>query len=150
MRGLRKIGAGVLLTAALLTIGSCDFDAAKEAFDAFDVIVELEPINTVVAGLIVDANGNDLVEVDVTLRFAGTDAGAVIDMFSDPIQQQHVEGGLTSFGIQNSRVPSVNDPVILRVLAEAEGYMPGSATLQLDDVGQHQFTDLTDDTSQAS
>jgi len=131
-------GVSLLLLASLAYIG-CDINAAKEAFDKFDVIIELDPINTTVGGLIVDASTENFVTRDIRLRFAGDDAAAIIDMFSDPLSEVTVSEGVTGFGIQNAVVPSEGSPVQIRVIAEADGYEQGVANLEIKSTGTHSF-----------
>ncbi len=130
----------VFALALLLLTGGCDFGAAQRAVDSMGVIVELAPIETTVSGQAVDAATGELVETPLTLRFKGADGNAVVDMYSDPLSSQQIEGGLASFGIQNGRQPSSNAPVRLRVVATAEGYQPTSEVIEIHAPGTKQFT----------
>lgn len=128
----------LVLAVALLTGAGCDFQAAEDAFNDFDVIIELEPINTIIAGIVVDNSDGEL--VDAQLEFSGPGAGVLIDAYSDPITALDTDGGLVTFGIQNAVVPSEGSPVELTVTARAEGYYTTSESLVLTETGQGQFT----------
>jgi len=126
--------------ALFLLVGGCDFGAAQQAVESMGVIVKLEPIETTVSGQIVDAASGELVETPVTLQFEGPDGEAVVDMYSDPLSSQEVTGGVTSVGIKNGRQPTSQNPVRLRVVAQAEGYKPTSEVIEIHDSGTKQFT----------
>jgi hypothetical protein len=115
----------------------CDFGAAGDAFDDFDVIIGLEPINTVINGIVVDASTGEL--VDARLTFTGPDANVVIDAYSDPVDEVDAEGGTVTFGIANGVSPSVSNPVELTVLVQADGYFDRERSLVITEEGDAQF-----------
>lgn len=135
MRPFRSVALGALM--ALAFVG-CDFQAAKDAFQDFDLIIELEPINTVLNGIIVDNSSGELINAE--LDFSGPGAGVLIDAYSDPITSLHAESGVVTFGIQNAVVPTESSPVELTVTATAEGYYQTSETFELTETGDIQFT----------
>ncbi len=118
-------------------MSACDFQAAEDAFDDFNIIIGLDPINTVVNGIIVDASDGDLVNAELT--FSGTDVATLIDAYSDPLEDQNVEDGLITFGIRNSIVPSPSNPVAFTVTATANGYFSTSKTISVTEVGDAVF-----------
>ncbi|MEM1128225.1 MAG: hypothetical protein AAGI71_16380 [Bacteroidota bacterium] len=128
---------GVLAALALsvLVLTGCDLTAATDAFDEFGIVVELEPINTSVSGILVDAATGDLVTRRATLTFGGQDAGTLIDLYSDPLRTQEVNGGLTSFGVANSTQPSPENPLEFTVTVEVNGYAPTTRVVRVDEVG---------------
>lgn len=111
-----------ILTALLLslTLSSCDFNGVRDAFENIDIVIGLEPIDTVVNGVIVDAGTGEL--ISARLSFSGPDATFLIDSYSDPIEDITAGDGVITFGIQNSLVPSSSNPVEFDVRAEAGGY----------------------------
>lgn len=122
----------------LAAFGSgCDFDAAGDAFDEFDVIIGLEPIDTIVNGVVVDASTGEL--VDARLTFSGADANAVIDAYSDPVGEVNAEGGTMTFGIANGTMPSPGAPVELTILIESDGYFDRKRSLVITEQGDAQF-----------
>ena len=129
-----------LFVLSCLLIAGCDLSGPQDAIEEFELIIGLEPINTVVSGQIVDAATGELVDEEVTVHFTGQNSDAVIDVYSDPMSQQTVEGGLISFGIKNSIVPSESSPVRFTVAAEAPGYLEGSETVVLRSTDGEQFT----------
>ena len=126
------------LALAFLTCG-CDVDGALDAVEDFKIVIALEPVETVVAGRLLDAATGELIAGEATLTFAGADGGAVIDLYSDPLPRQEVRGGVASFGIRNELAPTAADPVQLVVQAAAPGYRPGSIALDLTSEGEHTF-----------
>ncbi len=118
-------------------MSACDFQAAEDAFDDFNIIIGLDPINTVVNGIIVDASDGNLVNAEMT--FSGTDVATLIDAYSDPLEDQNVEDGLITFGIRNSIVPSPSNPVAFTVTATANGYFSTSKTISVTEVGDAVF-----------
>jgi hypothetical protein len=129
-----------LVVGAFLLFTGCDVGALQEATESMGVIVRLSPIETTVSAQVLDAASGELVETPVTLSFRGPDRTAPVDMYSDPISSQTVEGGVTSFGIQNGRPPSSAAPVRLRVVAEAEGYQTTSEVVEIHKQGTKKVT----------
>lgn len=121
-------------------VASCDYGAANQAINSTGVIVELESIETTVSGQFEDAATGKLLDVPVNLRFEGPDGNAVVDMYTDPIATQQVVGALTSFGIHNSRDPSSQNPLRLRVVATAQGYQKTSRQIEIHAAGTKNFT----------
>lgn len=116
----------------------CDFDAAGDAFDDFDVIIGLEEIDTVVNGVIVDASTGEL--VDARLTFSGPDANLVIDAYSDPVVSDlRADGGTVTFGISNSSMPTPGTPIELTILIESDGYFDRERSLVITEPGEAQF-----------
>jgi hypothetical protein len=129
-----------LIVFSCLLLAGCDLSGPQEAIDDFELIIGLEPINTVVSGQIMDAATGELVEDEVVLQFTGEDSDAIIDVYSDPLSKQTVNGGLISFGIDNSVVPSDDNPVRFTVVAEADGYLEASEAIVLRSTEDEQFT----------
>jgi len=127
----------LMVAFGLTAAAGCDFQAAEDAFDDFDIIIGLDPINTVVSGVIVDAGSGEL--VDAQLTFSGPDASIVIDAYSDPMLSLHAESGVLTFGINNSRVPSENSPVQITVSVTAPNYFSTSQDVTISAVGDDFF-----------
>lgn len=122
---------GLAVLAAGLLVAACDFSGVSDSIDDFDLVIGLDEINTVVAGQMLDARTGELVEQEVELTFSGEDADAIIDLYSDPMTEQSVEGGLTSFGLVESADPSGSDPVTFTVTATASGYLEASEQVRV-------------------
>lgn len=135
MKYFRSIALPALMAIALV---GCDVTAVEEAFEDFDLIIELEPINTVVNGIVVDNSNGNLVAA--TLEFSGPGASVLVDAYSDPITSLEAESGVVTFGIQNAVVPSESSPVELTVTASADGYYTNSQTFEITETGDSQFT----------
>jgi len=128
----------LFLALFLIPFGGCDFQAAEDAFDDFNIIIGLDPINTVINGILVDASSGDLVAASLT--FSGQDESSLIDAYSDPLGDQNAQEGLITFGIQNSRLPSESSPVEFSVTATADGYFTTSQTVSVTSVGDNAFS----------
>ncbi|MFT5142297.1 MAG: hypothetical protein ACI80V_000828 [Rhodothermales bacterium] len=116
----------------------CDFQAAEDAFDEFAIIIQLEPINTVINGIVMDNSTGQL--VSASLEFSGPGAGQLIDAYSDPISSLEASAGIVTFGLQNDVVPTEGSPFELTVTARAGGYFTSSETFNLIQTGDGQFT----------
>lgn len=127
----------LLLAFQLVATGGCDFQAAEDAFDDFDIIIGLDPINTVISGVIVDSGSGDLINAQLT--FSGPDAAIVIDAYSDPISTLHAEGGTLTFGIRNSSTPTEGSPVEITVTASADNYFTTSRKVNITEIGEGFF-----------
>lgn len=122
-----------------LLIAACDFSQVKNPLDDFRVIVELEPINTTVAGQVINVATGQLVNREVTFTFEGDNAGDLIDTYSDPITEAKFAGGLVSFGVRNEVVPSSDSPIEFWVVARAQGYQPTRMKVRLENEGDNSF-----------
>ena len=129
-----------LTLAALLLVAGCDFQAAEDAFDGFDIIIELEEINTSVSVRFVDSDTDAFLSSEVTARFLGDNGADVIDIYSDPMPETTFNGGIGAFGVKNSLTPSESNPVIVRLVASANGYETSSQTIQIEEVGLTEAT----------
>lgn len=127
----------LLVPALALGLAACDFAAVETAVDDFNIILGIESQSTVVAGLLVDAATGDLVEAPVTLTYAPSAPGAVVDGFGDPIDGATVEGGVFNFAISDAVAPSPSRGVQVAVTVHAEGYLPQRRTIALADTGAY-------------
>ncbi len=70
---------------------ACDFQAAEDAFNEFQIVIGLDPIESPVAGVVYDLSSGQ--PVAATLTFGGAGASSLIDAYSDPLGSQvDVEG----------------------------------------------------------
>jgi hypothetical protein len=120
-----------LVVGAMLLLTGCDLSGLQKTTESMGVIVQLPSIETTVSAQVRDAASGELVETPVTLSFRGPDRTAPVDMYSDPISSQTMDGGVTSFGIRNDQQPTSADPVRLRVVAQAEGYQQTSEVIEI-------------------
>jgi len=129
---MRRVLLSLLAAGALVGLTSaCDFNAASDALDDFDLIVALPPLATVVNMQAVDATTNDPVPRTVSVAFAGPDAEAVIDIYSDPIASLSFDGGFATFGLDSTRNPSPQSPARVQMRVDADGYEPRIVPLRV-------------------
>ncbi|MEX2401647.1 MAG: hypothetical protein WD423_12810, partial [Rhodothermales bacterium] len=129
--------AGVVLVAFLLA--GCDLSGLDKAADDFDLIIELEEINTTVSAQVLDYETLESIPGAV-LSFTGQNAGVIIDVYSDPITDIRASGGVVTFGIQNSVLPTENSPVEFGLSVEADGYLSETVDVALVDSGGNNVT----------
>ncbi|MDA0379406.1 MAG: hypothetical protein O2899_07925, partial [Bacteroidetes bacterium] len=130
----------LLLTALVLAVGvsACDFQAAEDAFDEFQIIIGLDPIESPVSGLVYDRSSGEMLRA--TLQFGGSGASSLIDAYSDPLgSTMEAEGGAVTFGIANNVTPSSASPFTFTVTAQVEGYYAQTRTVTSTDVGGVDF-----------
>jgi len=127
----RSVLASLLVGTVLLIVSGCDFNAASDAFDEFDIVVELPPLATVVNVQAIDASTNAPVSGAVRVAFEGEDASEVVDIYSDPLSSMRFEDGFASFGLDSTRSPSSDNPARLRLRVQAAGYVPTSAPVRI-------------------
>lgn len=125
-----RLGAAALC-AVLFTAG-CDFNAAQEAFDGLAIVLELDDIETTASGQLVDVTTNELLARTATIRFSGPNGADLVDFYNDPVTSLKAAGGLVSFGLNNASNPGTS-PVTFTVTATAEGYLPGSALVTINE-----------------
>lgn len=127
----------LLMAFAAVFLAACDFNDVRNPADRFKLVIGLEPVNTTVAAAFYDASSKALVNDELTLTFEGKDAGAVIDLFSDPAPTLKVKGGVVSFGIRNEAVPADGAPVTFDVAVTGPGYIGTMQKLVLRKTGDH-------------
>jgi hypothetical protein len=118
---------------------SCDTTGIENALEDFNVVIELEEINTMASVLLIDANTKALVERDAEIVFLGQNKEAIIDLYSDPIQEISTQNGSFNFGIQNTNIPSSENPWTVFIRIEANGYQVVQQPLVLTNNGENHF-----------
>lgn len=119
----------------LFALTSCDFGAAEDAIDDFEVVVGLPSLATVVNVQALDASSGDPISRDVQVTFEGTDASAVVDIYSDPLSQLTVQEGFANFALDSTRSPSPDNPAQLTLRAQAQGYNATSVSVRVTQEG---------------
>ena len=130
----------LLLTAMVLTLGlsACDFQAAEDAFNDFQIVLGLDRIESPVTGLVYDRSSGEMLRA--TLQFGGSGASSLIDAYSDPLgSTMEAEGGAVTFGLANSIIPTPGSPFSFTVTAHIEGYYPQTRTVTTSEVGGLDF-----------
>ena len=122
----------------VLSVSACDFQAAQDAFDDFQIVIGLDPINSPVSGVVYDGTTGEMLSAQ--LSFAGAGAASLIDAYSDPLPTQiEIEGGAVTFGISNGVIPSETNPFSFTVAASVPGYYPTTRTVTVTEVGGVDF-----------
>lgn len=122
----------------VIQMSACDFQAAEDAFDDFDIIIGLDPINTIVNAIVYDNASGDLLEA--RLSFSGPGASLLIDAYSDPLgTSKNMEDGLMSFGLNNSIQPSKSNPFMFAVSVESDGYYNQTKSISVVESGSVAF-----------
>ncbi len=109
----------------------CDFGAASDAVDEFEVVTELPPLKTVVNLQVLDASNGAPITDDVQVTVGGTDASEVIDVYSDPISELTIKNGFANFGLDSTRSPTPDNPAQLELRASASGYVATSVSVRI-------------------
>jgi hypothetical protein len=123
---------------AILLLGltaSCDFGAAEDAVDQFEVLVGLPPLATVVNLQALDASSGTPINNDVQVTFEGAGASSVVDIYSDPLSTLTIQEGFANFALDSTRSPSVQSPVGVTLRAQAEGYDATSVSIKITQEG---------------
>lgn len=141
MMSFVKKRADVLALLALLSItfSACDTTGLEDALEGFNVVVELEDINTSGALLLQDAVTKELITTPLSVSFIGEYSDAVIDMYSDPFSTAEINGGVLNFGLDNSVVPTPSNPITLTVTLSASGYVTKTHRITFDASGNKGF-----------
>jgi hypothetical protein len=123
---------------AVLLLGlvtSCDFGAAGDAVDRFEVLVGLPSLASVVNVQAVDASDGSPISQEVQVTFDGQDESSVVDIYSDPLSEITVKGGFANFAVDSTRSPLSENPVRLTLRAQAEGFSATSVSVQITQEG---------------
>ncbi len=136
---LASLSAVLLLP--LLIIG-CDISGiGTEVEDTFDLIIQLPAVETTFAGQFVDAESGEVIDQQVDVTIKGPDRNAVMDpILFEPITEATVESGFIDLALQEDIRPSTAAPVRFSVAATADGYLPNSKSISVDDTGTYRFT----------
>ncbi len=129
-----------MLASLIVVMTGCDITSVRDAVDDFDLIIQLEPIETYVVAQIVDAETGDLVDGSIQVSFSGPDASSVIDFYSDPVTALSVRGGMLTVGVHQGIAPAESSPVRFSVTATADGYEEAMANVRIDELGEHALT----------
>lgn len=120
---------------------SCDINPLKDAVDDFNLVIELEPINTSGAVMLYDAATGQVIRDEVTVTFEPLSNDVrVIDFYSDPYETATIKNGVAIFGIGNEYEPNPDQPARVRVRYSAPGYKDFTQTLNLNTPGANNFT----------
>jgi hypothetical protein len=131
---LRYSRFSLFALALLFLITSCDFNAASDAADDFDVLIGLPSLSTVVNVQALDASDGTPISGEVKVTFDGTDAASVVDIYSDPVSELNVEDGFGTFALNPSESPS-SDPAQVTLRAQAPEYNATSTSIQVTQEG---------------
>lgn len=134
---MKRSIAGLLIGLFVLT--GCDIDAVRDATDNFDLIIQLEEIETYAIGNILDAETDEPVTATVEVTFEGDDASLLIDYYSDPVSSMSVKGGFFGVGVSAGVHASPQAPVRVNVLARANGYEDAIVPLVITSAGENSF-----------
>lgn len=128
---------------SIVLFNACDFNKLKDAIDDFKVVVELEPIETSAVVQLLDATTDDLVTGQVKVTFLDEngepDDNTFIDSYSMAISEVTVTNGFVNFGIRNEIVPTEDNPILVTLLIEKEGYKDRYETIVIEDTGSFNF-----------
>ncbi|MGM0587864.1 MAG: hypothetical protein ACQETE_05595 [Bacteroidota bacterium] len=137
MKSLKLLTLGLL--SAMLVLTACETGPLQDAIDDFGPIIKIEEINTLGVVTLKDMATGGLITGPVTISFSGPDAGAMVDMYSDPISEVTVENGFMNYYISNDVVPTPDDPVEVTLNITKEGYIPVTKTIEIVEEGSAGF-----------
>jgi len=137
----------VLLLASSAFLSACDFTAAKEAFDDFNIVIGIDNQKTAVVVQLFDARTGEFVSRQATVEFLG-DPALFVDTYGDPLVRLRTSSGQAGFSISDARMPTSSRPAEFDIRVTAEGYLSASRTFAIADTGAYVFQfQLVDPTS---
>lgn len=134
---MRNILSRLVLLPLFFVVIGCDITSVQDAIDDFDLIIQLEPIDTYVIGQVIDAQTEELIEKEVTVEISGPDAGSIVDFYSDPVTHLNVRGGMLTLGIRAGATPASGAPVDVMLHVSADGYEEALVNVRLEAAGEH-------------
>lgn len=142
MKNFKRSRISALILGAVVLVGTlgCDISGLQDSIDNFGLVIGLEEINTGATVLVTDAKTGELINPDITVTFGGQNGDDVIDMYSDPITEDEIDGGILNFAISNTVVPSAGSPAKVTLNLSAKGYISASKTITLADTGFVDFS----------
>ena len=113
----------------------------KNPADDLKLIINFDPVKT---GITVDfVNAKDATPLDdaaINVTFGGPNGGDVVDLTDAPISTIQVTDAVASFGVTSDFEPTIEQPVQLRIVAQANGYLATSRSVLIDSVGSFSYT----------
>jgi|GEM_PF-2766523 len=122
-----------------LVWSGCDFDPITSAVDDFNIVVELEDINTGFSLGVFDSETKAILDQNVSIKFDSLSALRTIDIFSDPISEEIFDGGFISVGLRNEFDPSSESPITIGGTIRVDGYLDKDFSVTLTDTGATSF-----------
>lgn len=117
-------------------LAACDFNAASDAFDDFNIVLGIENQKTAVTVQLLDARTGEFIERPATVEFVG-DPALFVDAFGDPLSRIRTSVGEAVFSISDARMPSEASPLEFGVRITADGYLPLFQPIVLPDTGDY-------------
>lgn len=124
------------LLACSMLLTACDFNAASDAFDDFNIVLGIENQKTAVTVQLFDARTGEFIERPATVEFVG-DPALFVDAFGDPVSRIRTSIGEAVFSISDARMPSEASPLEFGVRITADGYLPLFQPIVLPDTGDY-------------
>ncbi len=113
----------------------------KNPADDFKIIINSEPIETIISGIIKNATtGNPLNDQKVVMHIEGQNKDDIVDLTSNPKTTFSTRSGFVNFALTEAITPSENTPVRVVLVAEADGFLPTSIPLNIYNAGSAVFT----------
>lgn len=127
---LRFARFSLFVLSLLLVATSCDFNAAEDAVNDFDVLIGLPSLSTVVNVQALDASTGQPVSQEVTVTFDGENAGSVMDIYNDPIAELAIQDGFGTFALDPASGPTPTNPAQVTLRVQSERYNATTTTIQ--------------------
>jgi surface antigen len=127
----------VAATALALTVSACDFNSVVDAVDRFDLIIQLEEIESFGVGQVVDARTGELIDADFDVQILGRDRAHVVDFYGDRLESIRARRGMFTFGVQPGISPREDSPVQFALVIDAPGYERSTSAVSLNRDGEH-------------
>lgn len=128
-----------LMAISIILLAGCDIDPLTDAINDFNIVVELEDINTGFSVGVFDYETKAIIDSDVTITFDSLTALHTVDIFSTPLPQKTFDGGFINVGIQNDQIPTGDNPFYVSGILSADGYLDKEFSLSLTDTGAFTF-----------
>lgn len=127
-----------LLLVSSALIAACDFTAARNAFDEFNIVLGIENQKTAVVVQLFDARTGEFIERPATVEFVG-DPALFVDTFGDPLSRIRTSIGQAGFSISDAKMPTQANPTAFDIRITAEGYLPLTQPVVVPDTGAYVF-----------
>ncbi|MGD8777484.1 MAG: hypothetical protein PVH88_00805 [Ignavibacteria bacterium] len=121
----------------LFWTNTCDITDPR---DDFKVIFNLDPIETVISGTIVNAaTGEPINTASITVSIEGENKNDIVDLTAKPKTSFTTNEGFVCFALQESVSPTENNPANIIVTAKADGYISNFIPVDIMESGSASF-----------
>ncbi|MCH8011496.1 MAG: hypothetical protein IIA61_06050 [Candidatus Marinimicrobia bacterium] len=133
-----KASLFLIVSFSLLWVSNCSIE---NPLDDFTVGVDFSPVAMVFGGQIVNAaTRQPLSNTSVNVTLSGDGSKHVVDLAGNSVTSLRITSGFLTFALEEGIKPSAASPIKFNIIVHAEGFIPSSKPMVIEDTRNQQFT----------